>query len=57
MQWEIPTEYYSFYNEFFLSFFFPFIDIGMNVVIENVVQMDKEVSANGLPDFIFRINQ
>lgn len=38
-------------------FFFPFIDIGMNVVIENVVQMDKEVSANGLPDFIFRINQ
>jgi hypothetical protein len=26
----------------------------VNVVIENVVQMDKEVSGNGLPDFIFR---
>ena len=35
-------------------FFLTFIDIGVNVVIENVVQMDKEVSGNGLPDFIFR---
>ena len=50
MQWDIPTEC-SFYKDFF---FLTFIDIGVNVVIENVVQMDKEVSGNGLPDFIFR---
>lgn len=38
------------------SIFFPFIDIGVNVVIENVLEMDKEVSENDLPDFMFRMN-
>ena len=36
--------------------FFLFIDIGVNVVIENVLEMDKEVSENDLPDFMFRMN-